>query len=514
MSIVAALKSFQSGALEAALEQLLRAWRQSRSPALAEAITFVGGRVDSTRKRLPSNRAARVAAWKERAARKDAADVGVLLAALDGLVAQQAMPLTERLRTFPADPRIVDALLALAESPPTGMRGRKATPFWSAAFATIGAMGDPRSVARLKTLRLKWSNDSQARRGIHWADSSAVLLAALDGVKLAPPPRPKKLSSRDTKLLEGLKAPPRSGDVQALTAKVFEQPDDDDVRRVLGDLLLERGDVRGELINLQLQPAPDAAQRKRMKELLDRHARTWLGPLEPAILKSGLVYRRGFPAAAKLSTNQRSVVEAVMGRPEWNTFEALDLESWPRGSRKAFLAQPLLGLRRASMLEELGELPDRPLEWQALSLRLGRAEHLELLSKLTTLPKLRWFGFESQLRADEHSTLAGFWKSPVARRLEAISGFDFVEWALEAPRNIVRLDDRYCAGERTPNGLVATINWDFPQSLSSFRSTLAAVKKQLHRVTVTTKGEVERSEKKALEKAAGCSVEWVVRGAR
>lgn len=514
MSIVAAAKSFRSGKPEAALEQLLRAWHRSRSPALAEAITFVGGLVDAARERLPSKREERIAAWKKRAVREDCADVGVLLAGLDGLVAEQAAPLIDRLRKFPADPRIVDGLLALADSPPTGMRGRKAAPFWSAVFTTIGAMGDPRSVARLKALRARWAGDSQERPHIHWADSSAVLLAAFDSVKLAPPPRPKKLGSKDTALLLGLQPPAPSNDVGAVTAQVFARPEDDDVRRVLGDLLLERGDVRGELINLQLLATLDAAQRKRAKELLDRHARTWLGPLEPAILKSGLVYRRGFPAVAKLSTNQRSVVDSVMGRPEWNTFEALDVEQWPGESRKAFLAQPLLGLRRVSMVEEPGELPNRPLEWQALSVRLGRAEHLAALSKLSTLPKLKWFGFESQLRSDERGSLATFWKSAVARRLETISGFDFVDWALEAPLNITRLDDRYCAGERTPSGLVVSIAWDFPQDLSTFRSTLSQVKKQLCSVKVTTKGEVDRAEKKALEKAAGCSVEWAVRGVK
>lgn len=515
MSIDAALKLFHGGKPEVALEVLLSDWRKSRAPELAEAVAFVGAAVDATRERLPSKRDERLTAWKKRAAAKSSADVGVLLDALDGFLAEQAEPLIKLLQSFPADPRLVDGLLALADSPPTGMRGRKADPFWRAVFKTVNLVGDPRSVERLNALRAKWQSDEQERSGIHWADSSAVLLAAYLSVKQKAPPKAKKLGAKEKALLGGLKRQAPAGDVSSLTTQVYSRPADDDVRRVLADALLEAGDVRGELITLQLLPSLDATQRKRAKQLLDQHARKWLGVLEPAILKSGLVYRRGFPAVAKLSTNQRSVVDKVMGRPEWNTFEELDLESWPSDSRKAFLSQPLLGLRYAYVLENPSDLPDRALDWEGVSFRFIDKAHVAQLSALSTLPKLKWLEFlhTSNGHGGNIEAYGAFWRSSIARRLETIRGVPFLDWFKNAPENVVRLEDPYCAGERTANGLVVTINWDFPQSINGFKSPLAEVKKHLHAVTITTKGAVDAADKKQLERLSGCPIEWRVRGA-
>jgi uncharacterized protein (TIGR02996 family) len=76
-------------------------------------------------------------------------------------------------------------------------------------------------------------------------------------------------------------------------------PDDDDPRLVYADWLLERGDPRGELIQLQCRrrrqsPSPTAVGRER--ELLDRHE--WLGPLRPFVRSSRFL--RGFLDDAEL----------------------------------------------------------------------------------------------------------------------------------------------------------------------------------------------------------------------
>jgi uncharacterized protein (TIGR02996 family) len=114
-----------------------------------------------------------------------------------------------------------------------------------------------------------------------------------------------------------------------LLAAIHADPDDDEPRRVYADLLLERGDPRGELIVLQLaRAAGDAteAQVQRERALLNRHARAWLGPLvEVCELGGGLSgawargrtrFERGFVATAYLN---RTADPAVIGHPLWET---------------------------------------------------------------------------------------------------------------------------------------------------------------------------------------------------
>ncbi len=92
---------------------------------------------------------------------------------------------------------------------------------------------------------------------------------------------------------------PRSATAEdGLWEAVLAQPSDDAPRRVLGDLLLERGDPRGELISVQLELAalpPNDARRASLvaaqRRLLDEHRGRW-APEDPRI---GVEFERGFP---------------------------------------------------------------------------------------------------------------------------------------------------------------------------------------------------------------------------
>src|SRR5262245_19339247 len=68
--------------------------------------------------------------------------------------------------------------------------------------------------------------------------------------------------------------------------EAIRQTDDDASRLIFADWLEERGDPRGEFMRIQVELAkwvPDldrrTALKAREKELLDRHAVKWLGPL-------------------------------------------------------------------------------------------------------------------------------------------------------------------------------------------------------------------------------------------
>jgi uncharacterized protein (TIGR02996 family) len=500
MTIDTAVKAFRTGKPEVALEALLEVWRKSRAPELAEAIAAVGAQVDATRPKIPAKKAERIAAWKKVAAKRDGADLGPLLAALDGLVAADGEPLVIVLQRWPADPRIADGLFALLDSPPTGMRGRKAEPFWRAVLLAIENVGDPRTGDRRTALAGKIAGDASERSGLQWADSSEVLRASLAAVKTRPAPKVKALTAKDKALLADLK-PAVRGDVGLLYAKVYAEPHDDGARHILADALLESGDPRGELISLQLLPKLDAAQRKRAKQLLDANARKWLGPLEPAVLKSGLVYRRGFPAEAKLSTNQASVVKALIGRPEWGTFEELDVESWPKESRKEFVSQRLPALKRVIGLQDAADLPDHSVKWEELKFLRAAPKEMADFEKVKTLPQLKVL----ELHYVYQGPFPSFWKSEIARGLEAVhGGFTLRDWAHNAPPNITGFHDFKTSARRTPQGLAVEINCDWTQDVvSSYGSEIEAVKDVLFSLKIKTKEVLPEQEKKGVAKRAG-----------
>lgn len=78
---------------------------------------------------------------------------------------------------------------------------------------------------------------------------------------------------------------------QVLERAIRDDPDDIAAHAAYADWLTQQGDPRGELIQVQLsledpsQPAAARTQlKKREKELLDQHARQWLGPIADYLL--------------------------------------------------------------------------------------------------------------------------------------------------------------------------------------------------------------------------------------
>jgi len=91
---------------------------------------------------------------------------------------------------------------------------------------------------------------------------------------------------------------------------IHDRPEDDDARRVYADWLSERGDDRGELITIQCMRATldendprrgDIAGRE--GELIWRHEREWLGPLQPR--RTHFAFARGFLAHPLVVTSQQ-----------------------------------------------------------------------------------------------------------------------------------------------------------------------------------------------------------------
>ena len=88
-------------------------------------------------------------------------------------------------------------------------------------------------------------------------------------------------------------APPPDAEIAGLIAAICEDPDDDDPRLVLADLLTARGDPRGEFISWQIaaESSVNTEARTRADALCAIHEHAWLSPLPFPI--ASWTFRRG-----------------------------------------------------------------------------------------------------------------------------------------------------------------------------------------------------------------------------
>jgi uncharacterized protein (TIGR02996 family) len=127
--------------------------------------------------------------------------------------------------------------------------------------------------------------------------------------------------------------------IDELFREVWQRPDDVELRLVLADALLEAGDPRGELI--QLQHNPQADHERRAMRLLQRHGLTWLGSLRGAVVP--VSYELGFLASCI------AIDAGAGGRDEWATVLTVELDV----SLIDFLFHPVMrSLRRVAGVED------------------------------------------------------------------------------------------------------------------------------------------------------------------
>lgn len=115
---------------------------------------------------------------------------------------------------------------------------------------------------------------------------------------------------------------------------VYESPEDDARRLVLADLLLDRGDPRGEFIQRQAAlPRLAGPEREgavaELGLLQRRHAAAWAGGLAAVLELADCTFRLGFLDTAVVSWRvSPSDVRRLAGRPEWRTVRSLAF-TWP-----------------------------------------------------------------------------------------------------------------------------------------------------------------------------------------
>jgi uncharacterized protein (TIGR02996 family) len=104
--------------------------------------------------------------------------------------------------------------------------------------------------------------------------------------------------------------------ISSMFDAVYAAPLDVCRRRVLADVLLERGEPRGEFIALQLDTS--ARSRKRAQKLLNRHRLEFLGPLRDVLVSGTDTWAHGFVVRAELR-----LVGARAEVPALSTIESL-----------------------------------------------------------------------------------------------------------------------------------------------------------------------------------------------
>lgn len=111
----------------------------------------------------------------------------------------------------------------------------------------------------------------------------------------------------------------------AALASVADSPGDEGRRRVLGDLLMERGDPRGEFLLLQFLIAENQASgpiRQRAEDLWRTHKREWMAGVDKLLCEVKL--DRGFPIEARLlEAVTPAMLTAALGAPMLVTLRKL-----------------------------------------------------------------------------------------------------------------------------------------------------------------------------------------------
>ncbi|MCP3063648.1 TIGR02996 domain-containing protein [Myxococcus sp. K38C18041901] len=402
-----ALAAFDRHEDEEALQQLLSAWRESRSERLAQLIERLSVM-------LPG--------WL--APLTGPLDLPMLVEDLL-LLANHKYPrvLSSELidpAKWPADPRLTPVLLALAPMP-VAQQGPGRV--FDHVCDLLDVVRDPRGLGPLHTLRAALPPDSR------YANRLDVTLQRLASQQFSrPDTRTSTLSDAlEHALCRREEATARSAPLrEALLARVAAHPDDDSPRRVLADHLLEQGDPLGELITLQCMPQRDEA---RVTRLLDVHGNRWTAALGPCVVHQLVRLERAFPVAVTVAMGPGWRLLPPPG-PFWSTVREIDWSGTGYAAQADWLAHP--HLRQVTVLRQVNarvarRLGAHPLPVRQLELK-GQLTHdgPNVFMGLASLPQLS----RVEVQEAEPRDVLLCASAPLARRLERFKASSPRAWAL------------------------------------------------------------------------------------
>lgn len=388
-----AARSVREGEWLAADVALVRAWRTAPSARVARALALVEAQCPPPPPIAGSTVGDRDARWHELVATRDDAVLASLLADAWPAFPRQAKVRVAALAAWPPSPKISNALVALLSRGQYRSRAGRVV-----ARKMLVLLVDARDPAVTEYLvRL------EAEPGDAAAQERESMVAILRRVRPAEPVwAPREAAALDA--IETALAPKSDRDGYAqLLADVYATPHDDAPRAVLADYLIERGDPRGELIALQLQPRRDAA---RVRALIRRGGRAWFDGID-ADGASEIAIDRGFPVAAT-TLGQRFTA------PAWATVEHVSIPN----REVAFRGSPLLRALRSLYGVHAADLSaiEPACELETLWVRDATTTNLDVPSALAP----RRFGLVHTGALLELEIVDALHAAPVGRRVTSL----------------------------------------------------------------------------------------------
>lgn len=329
--------------------------------------------------------------------------MGALLSDLGEAPLGEAVARVRILETWPADPRVARTLAQLVEAQPFPQSSLNW--LWPLVFRLLSALADVRTVDPLRAAAKAPRAKAATLRA--WLSAQLPDLAGELGRKCA---KQKKPDPADVEVLERLLArlpavPVAVAASAEKQAKDFEEaiakdPADDQLRQVFADWLLEKGDARGEFIQLQFKQASGQATGKdvaRAARLQKQHAADWLG--DAGLALGRCEFERGFLVSCALGkkTAPEWVWPTLVGHRVLATVRELEVEAGPVDQTCAIVGHPVLRLLEALSIrrDELQAVYGRKEPWNLERLTCtdysldGFLNDAGRLGRSASLPRLR-----------------------------------------------------------------------------------------------------------------------------
>jgi uncharacterized protein (TIGR02996 family) len=358
----------------APLESLLTRWRAARHPSTSELIQLIGDHLVVAIPRLPARKTDAARALLTALQTEPPYLLSARLRQLEAFArttsATLLWPLFEALSKLPADPRIATLatrmLVGDLELPLTSKFTRRL-------LDCVETHGDD---SHFRALELGFSitllDDSLAARTVRLLQRGLATRPA--GPEL-PPAERRTLAATKWEL------PPAPPPLETLFSPVWENPRDTAPRQVLADVLLERGDARGEFISLQLAHASP----KRQRTLINAHGRAWLGALADLVdlKEEPPVFEDGFVAEVSIKHVRQAQFLLAGDAPEWATVRRVR-----RGLQRFTRAMVALEHPGPVKLEALKALvrDELPLTLRSLEVAAFPDEAVDVLEQLPAPP--------------------------------------------------------------------------------------------------------------------------------
>lgn len=404
-----------------ALEPLRLYWEITREPAVAGLMAQLGKAAAAGQPRFDEGTAgAAHVAWMKAGKRFDVRQVTPLL---DALIYGKLVDAEERLElmlAWPADPRVAEVMMKVIDSS-IGARPQ----LWRRVYDLLVRNADPRfrEVLQKNATRLEAAPGFDRNRAER-PHASRTIVGYVENASKGRKPSPdeavllEKLTATASASAAKAKAARKPDEELGLLQAIVAAPDDDTPKLVYADFLTERGDVRGEFINLSIALAGGAKVKAKVEALAKKHARTLAGPLRgwQKELRSGVVdsVELGFDDGELSEAELRELAEDL----RWVTVRKLHMPSRGKSDAERLLkVAPLHGLQvlHDATCAQVSCAAARNFPWALHT--IGLVDYaLDAKTTGSAFPKLRQL--ELGMWA---SPTPAFWEAPLLQSVERLT---------------------------------------------------------------------------------------------